>query len=178
MATKWKESKAFEDLENNGDIFGDELDYSIDDEISSISWRFKKFLKWRVQGNIRFLPRRKESLYKHKEKEALQDISCFGCNKLWHIRNECPKMRRKHGSTKKSLMTTWEEKNLGSYSNTDEHVNFYLMEDVKSYYLTLTHALILHQPHHAHYIMKMRKIIYLMKISSPIITPSLKNILR
>jgi len=37
MATKWKESKAFEDLENNGDIFGDELDYSIDDEISSIS---------------------------------------------------------------------------------------------------------------------------------------------
>jgi len=46
------------------------------------------------------------------------------------MRNECPKLRRKHDSNKKSLMATWEDSNLES-DVADRHANICLMANTK-----------------------------------------------
>jgi len=60
-------------------------------------------------GNIMFPRKRKENSYRQKNEEASPEIVYFECNKLGHVKNECPKLRRKHDTSKKSQMATGED---------------------------------------------------------------------
>jgi len=56
--------------------------------------------------NSRFPTKKKGDPKKKKKKEAYQNVVCFECNKLGHIRSECPRAKKRFKPKKKGLMAS------------------------------------------------------------------------
>lgn len=115
---------------------------------------------------------------RQKEEKASHDIICLKCNEPQLIRNKCPMLTKK--SMDQERKVRWlpgKTQNLDQTLAQTNTLSFVLWQPRRRYYLNLTPILRLCQTHHSHRLIEMRIMIYLLKISTPVVTPSLKNIL-
>ena len=91
------------------DNFKDDIegsDSENEDELTLITRGFRKILKGR--GRLRrgkLLNKTDPS--KKKEKDIDQQITCYGCKKIGHYKNECPQLKKAIKSNKKKAMVAF-----------------------------------------------------------------------
>lgn len=102
---------------------------SIDDEVTLMSKVFKQMMK--KKGKFQHSSRRKVTRFKKKYKIQNNEIICFECKKLKHMKAKCLQLKKRRyfdDNKKKSLMVTWDNPdNEKSSSSNDEQANVYLM---------------------------------------------------
>ena len=102
-----------------------------EDELTLITRGFRKILKER--GRVR----RKKILNKidprkEKVKEKDQQITCYGCKKIGHLKYECPQLKKATKSNKKKAMVAlWGGSDISSSDSEEEEneefTNLYFM---------------------------------------------------
>jgi hypothetical protein len=77
-----------------------------EDELALISKKIQRMMKRRNQIK-RYFPTRRDNSKKEVDKSQ---VTCFGCNKLGHYKNECPQNKRNQKSPfKKTALMTWDD---------------------------------------------------------------------
>jgi len=102
---------------------------SIDDEVTLMSKVFKQMMK--KKGKFQHSSRRKVTRFKKKYKIQNNEIICFECKKLKHMKAKCLQLKKRRyfdDNKKKSLMVTWDNLDSeNSSSSNDEKASICLM---------------------------------------------------
>ena len=66
---------------------------STDDEVALMSRKFKEMMK--KKRKFQHPSRQKDTRFKRKQNEENNEIICFKCKKLCHMKTKCPQLKRK-----------------------------------------------------------------------------------
>ena len=104
------------DVEKESDMDSEEVESDLSDlEVAFLTRNFRSFMKKK-----RNFPRKKNINRKEIEKEIEKKIPmCYECNKLEHLRAECPQPSKEYKRKKKALMMAWNDSEESS--SDDEH---------------------------------------------------------
>ncbi|KAL4360717.1 hypothetical protein GQ457_04G018640 [Hibiscus cannabinus] len=101
-----------------------------DDEMAFLAKRFTRFMK--SNRGRKFL---QKGEFKNKNREEEKDqLICYECKKLGHIRTECPQLKKKSFGKKKKLkaqVATWSDEE-SSDEDEEEEVHQGIFEDIKA----------------------------------------------
>jgi len=105
---------------------------STNNEVTLMSKKFKEMMD--SKGKFQHSSKHKGSRFKNKNKEESNEIICFKCRKLEHMKVKCPQLKKNKyfGDKKKKIsMVTWDDSdNEKSNSSSDEQAHICLLEDI------------------------------------------------
>ncbi|KAL5560474.1 hypothetical protein UlMin_036685 [Ulmus minor] len=99
--------------------FSSSTSNSVDEkDIALLARKFKKFLKYDRRN-------RKSTMKENDEKPKRSEMICYECNKLGHIKPDCPQLKH---MKKKAMVATWDDDDSSdSESENDEQANVCFM---------------------------------------------------
>ena len=117
------------DIEEESDKDNEKVESDLSDlEVAFLAKKFRNFTRKK-----RNFPRKNNTNKKETSKEIEKKMPmCFECNKLGHLRAECPQPSKEHKRKKKALMVAWgdsEDSSLDDEQKESANICFMARED-------------------------------------------------
>ena len=94
-----------------------------EDDVAYFTRKYKNFIKRKKQFKKHFT-NQKES---KGEKSKNDEVICYECKKLGHIRTDCPLLKSSKKSKKKAMKATWDDSDESASGSDEEVANFCFM---------------------------------------------------